>query len=63
MYVNCTGVKSNKTTPKKLQYKFHLYLYVSVYHFPLCYLIICFSVGIYRQNTTITISGVLELFV
>jgi hypothetical protein len=37
-------------------------LYVNVYHFPLCYLIVCFSVGIYRQNTTSTISGVFILY-
>jgi hypothetical protein len=37
-------------------------LYISVYHFLLCYLIICFSVGIYRQNTTSTISGVFIVY-
>jgi hypothetical protein len=37
-------------------------LYITVYHFPLCYLIICFSVGIYRQNTTSTISGVFIVY-
>jgi hypothetical protein len=37
-------------------------LYISVYHFPLCYLIISFSVGIYRQNTTSTISVVFIVY-
>jgi hypothetical protein len=37
-------------------------LYISVYHFLLCYLIICFSVGISCQNTTSTISGVFIVY-
>jgi hypothetical protein len=33
-------------------------LYISVYHFPLCYLIICYSAGIIRQTQLLQFTGV-----
>jgi hypothetical protein len=36
---------------------YHLNLYISVYHFPLCYVIICYSIGIFRQTQLLQFSG------
>jgi hypothetical protein len=38
------------------------YLYISVYHFRLCYLIMCYSVGIYRHKQLAHYSGVFIVY-